>query len=286
MNIKEILEFKLLDISGYTLSVYSVLLMVLLYTAARLCLFLFRRFFVKLAQRRQIDIGRQHSFYLMFKYLIWVIACIAMLSVAGLSFNWILASSAVLLVGLGLGLQQIFSDILSGVLLLFEGTVEKGDIIEVDGVVGRIEEIRLRTTQFRNRDDQMMIIPNHKFVSDNVVNWSHDNHISRFGIKIGVSYSSDLKKVRKILQECAQANPQVVTDVEGQKPKVRLDNFGESSIDFTLLFYSTNLFRIETTKSDLRFSIWEAFQKNAVEIPFPQRDLHLKTSDWALTPAQ
>jgi len=285
MNIKEILEFKLLDISGYTLSVYSVLLMVLLYTAARLCLFVFQRFFVKLAQRRQLDTGRQHSFYLMFKYLIWVIACIAMLSVAGLSFNWILASSAVLLVGLGLGLQQIFSDILSGVLLLFEGTVEKGDIIEVDGVVGRIEEIRLRTTQFRNRDDQMMIIPNHKFVSDNVVNWSHDNHISRFGIKIGVSYNSDIKKVKKILEECAQANPQVITDVEGQKPKVRLDDFGESSIDFTLLFYSTNLFRIETTKSDLRFSIWEAFQKNAVEIPFPQRELHLKTGNWILNAA-
>ena len=285
MNIKEILEFKLLDISGYSLSVYSVLLMVLLYTAARLCLFVFQRFFVKLAQRRQLDTGRQHSFYLMFKYLIWVIACIAMLSVAGLSFNWILASSAVLLVGLGLGLQQIFSDILSGVLLLFEGTVEKGDIIEVDGVVGRIEEIRLRTTQFRNRDDQMMIIPNHKFVSDNVVNWSHDNHISRFGIKIGVSYNSDIKKVKKILEECAQANPQVITDVEGQKPKVRLDDFGESSIDFTLLFYSTNLFRIETTKSDLRFSIWEAFQKNAVEIPFPQRELHLKTGNWILNAA-
>jgi len=285
MNIKEILEFKLLDISGYTLSVYSVLLMVLLYTAARLCLFVFQRFFVKLAQRRQLDTGRQHSFYLMFKYLIWVIACIAILSVAGLSFNWILASSAVLLVGLGLGLQQIFSDILSGVLLLFEGTVEKGDIIEVDGVVGRIEEIRLRTTQFRNRDDQMMIIPNHKFVSDNVVNWSHDNHISRFGIKIGVSYNSDIKKVKKILEECAQANPQVITDVEGQKPKVRLDDFGESSIDFTLLFYSTNLFRIETTKSDLRFSIWEAFQKNAVEIPFPQRELHLKTGNWILNAA-
>ncbi|MDO8365542.1 MAG: mechanosensitive ion channel, partial [Saprospiraceae bacterium] len=137
MNIKEILEFKLLDISGYSLSVYSVLLMVLIYIAARLFLFAFGRFFLKLAQKRQLDIGRQHSFYLMFKYLIWVIACIAILSVAGLSFNWILASSAVLLVGLGLGLQQIFSDILSGVLLLFEGTVEKGDIIEVDGVVGR-----------------------------------------------------------------------------------------------------------------------------------------------------
>jgi small-conductance mechanosensitive channel len=285
MDFKEILEFKLIDIAGYSLSVYSVILMVLVYTVARLFLFLFGRFFVKLALKRQIDIGRQHSFYLMFKYLIWVIAGIAILSVGGLSFNWILASSAVLLVGLGLGLQQIFSDILSGVLLLFEGTVEKGDVIEVDGVVGRIEEIRLRTTQFRNRDDQMMIIPNHKFVTDNVVNWSHDNHVSRFTVKVGVSHKSDVQQVKKILLDCARMNKDVIKDIEAQSPRVRFDDFADSSLDFSLQFYSTSLFRIETVKSDLRFAIWDAFNSNGVKIPFPQRDLHLKSGDWALTPA-
>jgi small-conductance mechanosensitive channel len=285
MDFKEILEFKLIDIAGYSLSVYSVLLMVLVYTVARLFLFLFGRFFVKLAKKRQIDIGRQHSFYLMSRYLIWVIASIVILSVAGLSFTWILASSAVLLVGLGLGLQQIFSDILSGVLLLFEGTVEKGDVIEVDGVVGRIEEIHLRTTQFRNRDDQMMIIPNHKFVSDNVVNWSHDNHISRFTVKVRVSYASDVQKVKKILLDCARMNKDVIIDIEAQSPRVRFDDFADSSLDFSLQFYSTSLFRIETVKSDLRFAIWDAFNSNGVKIPFPQRDLHLKSGDWSLNPA-
>jgi len=285
MNFKELLEYKLFEIGEYSLSVYTLVLLVTIVVIVRLLQRLFNRFFMNLTRKRKIDEGRQHSFYLLFRYFIWVIAVIAMLSVAGVKLTWLLASSAAILVGLGFGLQQTFSDLLSGIILLFEGTVEKGDIIEIAGVVGRIEEIHLRTTKFRNRDDQVMIIPNHKFVNDNVVNWSHDNFVSRFGIVIGVSYNSDMQKIKKILLDCAYANSDVIVDVDSQKPKVRLDNFGDSSVDFTLLFYSSNLFRIETTKSDLRFAIWEAFQKNAVEIPFPQRDLHLKTGNWTLNPA-
>lgn len=285
MSIKELLEYKLFEIGEYSLSAYTLVLLVSVYLITRLLLNMFSRFIHNLAQKRNMDTGRRHSIYLLFRYIIWVIAIIVMLSVAGVQPTILMASSAALLVGLGLALQQTFTDVLCGIILLVEGTIEKDDIIEVDGVVGRIEKIHLRATQFRNRDDQVMIIPNHKFVNDNVVNWSHDNHISRFGIKIGVSYNSDIKKVKKILEECAQANPEVVTDVVSQKPRARLDDFGESSVDFTLLFYSTNLFRIETTKSDLRFAIWDAFQKNAVEIPFPQRELHLKTGNWILNPA-
>lgn len=282
MNIKDLLEYKLFDIGGYSLTVYTLVLILGIYIAGRLVLGAFNRFFQRLARKRKMDPGRQHSFLLLFRYLVWIVVTIMIMAVAGLQFTWLLASSAALLVGLGLGLQQTFADVLSGIILLFEGTVEKGDIIEVDGVVGEIEEINLRTTQFRNRDDQMMIIPNHKFVNDNVVNWSHDNHVSRFGVVVGVSYNSDLHKVKEILLDCATQNKDVITAVPAQRPRVRLDNFGDSSVDFTLLFYSTNLFRIETTKSDLRFSIWEAFKQNGVEIPFPQRDLHLKSGPWEM----
>lgn len=285
MNLKELLEYKLIEIGGYSLSVYSLVLLLAVYMAVRVLLGVFGRFLLKFAEKRNIETGRRHSFHLLFQYFIWTVAVVIMLSVAGLHFTWLLASSAALLVGLGLGLQQTFSDVLSGIILLFEGTVEKGDIIEVDGVVGLIEEIHLRTTNFRNRDDQVMIIPNHKFVNDKVVNWSHDNFVSRFGVVVGVSYNSDIQKVKKILLDCAFANSDVITKIDSQKPKVRLDNFGDSSVDFTLLFYSSNLFRIETTKSDLRFAIWDAFQQNSVEIPFPQRDLHLKTGNWMLNPA-
>ncbi|MCB9354782.1 MAG: mechanosensitive ion channel [Lewinellaceae bacterium] len=282
---KEILEYKLFEIGEYSLSVYSIVLAVLVYLLTRGVVALFGKLFGRMASRRNIDEGRQHSFRLLFEYLIWTISIITILTLLGIKLTLVLASSAALLVGLGLGLQQGFSDMLSGIILLFEGTIEKGDIIEVDGVVGRIEEIHLRTTKFRNRDDQVMIIPNHKFVNDNVINWSHDDFVARFGVPIGVSYNSDLQQVKQILLNCAHSNPHVVTDMTGKIPSVRLDNFGDSSVDFTLLFYSSNMFRIETTKSDLRFAIWEAFRQHGVEIPFPQRDLHLKTGQWSLSPS-
>lgn len=285
MHMKELLEYKLFEIGEYSLSVYSIVLVLVVLLITRLILTLLKQLLDRNASRRNLDEGRQHSFYLLLKYFIWTASVLTMLSMLGIKLTLLLASSAVLLVGLGLGLQQGFSDMLSGIILLFEGTIEKGDIIEVDGVVGRIEDIYLRTTKFRNRDDQVMIIPNHKFVNDNVVNWSHDKHTTRFAVKVGVSYNSDLRKVKQILIDCARANPDVISDADDKLPDVRLENFGDSSVDFTLLFYSSNMFRIETTKSNLRFAIWEAFQKNGVEIPFPQRDLHLKTGNWTLNPA-
>ncbi|MBK8194872.1 MAG: mechanosensitive ion channel [Lewinellaceae bacterium] len=282
---KELLEYKLFEIGGYSLSVYSLFLLVGTYLITRLLLGLFNRFMTGFSTKRNIEMGRQHSFRLLFHYLIWTISIAVMLSMLGLNLAWVLASSAALLVGLGFGLQQIFSDLISGIFLLFEGTVEKDDIIEVDGVVGRIEEIYLRTTKFRNRDDQVMIIPNHKFINDNVINWSHDHYTARFGVIVGVSYDSDMHKVADILIKCAYADPDVITDVDEWKPSVRMENFGDSSVDFTLLFYSSNMFRIETTKSNLRFAIWDAFQEHGIQIPYPQRDLHLKTGDWTLNPA-
>lgn len=284
MNFRDFLEYKIFEISGYSLSVYTLLLLMAVYVGARIFLKGFNRFFSGFAERRNLDSGRQHSFHLLFRYFIWILVVLIMLTLAGLKPTLILASSAALLVGIGLGLQNTFADVLSGIIILFEGTVEKGDIIEVDGEVGRIEEIYLRTTKFRNRDDQVLLIPNHKFVADKVVNWSHDNFVSRFSIHIPVSYTSDVRQVEKILIECATGNKDVIKNVDTQRPRVRFDHFQDSSMEFTLLFYSTNLFRIETTKSDLRFSIWKKFQENRIEIPFPQRDLHLKTGNWSLKP--
>ncbi len=285
MNFRDFLEYKLFEVSGYSLSVYTLLLVMTVYAGTRLFLNGFNRFFSNFASRRNIDTGRQHSFHLLFRYFTWIVVVFVIMGLIGLKPTLLLASSAALLVGVGLGLQNTFADVLSGIILLFEGTVEKGDIIEVDGVVGRIEEIYLRTTQFRTRDDQVVIIPNHKFVEDKVVNWSHDNFVSRFGISIPVSYDADILQVEKILVECALNNPDVIKGVDSQRPRTRFDQFQDSSIEFTLLFYSTNLFRIETTKSDLRFAIWKKFQEHRIQIPYPQRDLHLKTGNWTLNPA-
>jgi small-conductance mechanosensitive channel len=180
------------------------------------------------------------------------------------------------LVGLGRGLQQIFSDIVSGVFLLLEGSVKIGDIMEVDGLIGKVTSIKLRTSEILTRDGIVIIVPNHKFITENVVNWSHNSEITRFNVKVGVAYGTDPKLVKEILAECAKENKEITT-TGIYTPLVRLINFGDSSLDFELLFWSKKVFTIENTKSDLRFQIVTKFSEKGIQIPFPQRDLHLKS---------
>lgn len=273
---KEILEYKLFEIGNYSLTVWSLVQIAMIFIAARAVILFFNRIFKRFANRRGWDTGRQKSISLLFQYIVYLTALTMILGVFGIQLTFLLVSSSALLVGLGLGLQTVFSDIVSGIFILFEGTVEVGDIVEVNGMVGRIEEINLRTTKFRNRDDLTMIIPNHFFINEKVVNWSHNENHARFGVSVGVAYKSDVEKVKKILLDCAVAHPKVLTNNPELLPDVRMTGFGDSSVNFDLLFYSENLFRIETTKSDLRFAIFHAFRENGVEIPFPQRDLHIQ----------
>ncbi len=273
---KELLEYKLFEIAGFSLSVYSLILIVLIFLGARSLVYIFKRFLKKRADRLGMDLGRQESFSLLFQYVIWLAAIVLILGAVGIKLTFLLLGSSALLIGLGLGLQTIFSDIVSGIFLLFEGTIEIGDVVEVNGMVGIIEEIGLRTSKFRNRDDKIMIIPNHHFINEKVINWTHNERHARFAIQIGVSYHSDMEIVRKLLIECAMNDKDVITDKTELLPDVRMTGFGDNAVNFELLFYSENLFRIETTKSNLRFAIWHALKKHEVEIPFPQMELHLR----------
>ena len=267
MNFDEILQYQLFKIGNFDLTPADLLGIVFIYIMARLVLFLTGRTIRRIASKRGLDRGREASMVKLVSYLMWVVAILVMMDLVGLKPTFLLASSAALLVGLGLGLQDIFSDVISGVFLLFEGTIKVGDILEVDGMVGRVEDIHLRTSQFRNRDDISMIIPNRMFMNENVA-------ATRFHVAVGVAYKSDVNKVRDILLDVASQNPEVLSD-EKNRPTVRLSDFGSSSLDFELLFYSKNMFRVENTKSDLRFAIRQAFLDHDIEIPFPQRDVHL-----------
>ncbi|MBK8556852.1 MAG: mechanosensitive ion channel [Lewinellaceae bacterium] len=258
MNFDEILQYQLFKIGNFDLTPADLLGIVFIYIMARLVLFLTSSTIRRIASKRGLDRGREASMVKLVSYLMWVVAILVMMDLVGLKPTLLLASSAALLVGLGLGLQDIFSDVISGVFLLFEGTIKVGDILEVDGMVGRVEDIHLRTSQFRNRDDISMIIPHRMFMNENVVNWSHNEAATRFHVAVGVAYKSDVNKVRDILLDVASQNPEVLSD-EKNRPTVRLSDFGSSSLDFELLFYSKNMFRVENTKSDLRFAIRQAF---------------------------
>jgi small-conductance mechanosensitive channel len=274
---KQFLNFQLFEIGNYVFTVGSLVAILLIYIATRVFIAFLTRVFTKMADRRNMERGRQYSFLLLIRYFIWIFAIALMLHTVGVQLTFLIASSAALLVGIGLGLQQLFADFMSGVLMLFDRTVEQGDILQVGDIVGVIEKINLRTTILRDRNDVIVIIPNHKFTADNVINWSHNTAVTRFIVKVGVSYNSDMNKVRQVLLDCAAQHPHVVTKDNMYATTVRLADFGDSGVLFELLFYSSNMFRIESTKSEIRFLIWNALKENGIQIPFPQRDLHIIT---------
>ncbi|MFC2138816.1 mechanosensitive ion channel family protein, partial [Bacteroidota bacterium] len=149
------------------------------------------------------------------------------------------------------------------------------DVLELDGMVGIVKEIGLRTSKLETRDKIIVIVPNSKFITGNVINWSHIDTKTRFSVKVGVAYRSDARKVENILISCAKNNTKVSNSPE---PFVQFKDFGESSLDFELFFFTNESFRVENIKSQLRFDIKEAFNKNNIEIPFPQRVIHSSNS--------
>ncbi len=275
-HLKNIMDFTIMDIKGYKFNISSFLIIVGVYILTRVLLYLIRRIIVRKGAVQDKISGRHYSLFLLLKYFIWFIAFGIMLDSVGIKLTFLIASSAALLVGLGLGLQEIFKDFVSGIILLIEQSVSIGDVMEVDGLIGKVTEMNLRTSKVQTRDGIYMIIPNHKFINEKVVNWSHNAIAIRFNIEVGVSYKSDVELVKKILEECATKHPDIIRGEASKEPFVRLIDFGNSSIDFQLLFWSENTFFIENTKSELRFLIRKKFQENDIEIPYPQRDLYLK----------
>ncbi|MDP4763690.1 MAG: mechanosensitive ion channel, partial [Salibacteraceae bacterium] len=187
----------------------------------------------------------------------------------------LIASSAALLIGIGLGIQQIFNDFTCGLILLFGGTVRVGDIVEFNNTVGRIIEIDFRTSKIKTRSGITIIVPNSKLVSDNVINWTTMDDLTRFEVTVGVAYGSDTNLVKNILTDVAREHEAV----EPNMPvKVQFTDFGDSSLTFKVLFWARNSWEVEFIKSDMRFAIDQRFREAKVTIPFPQRDVHFYES--------
>lgn len=272
MKAFEILEYKIIAISSYSLSIGSIIGIIITLLLTKLFLVVFVKATKKRANKLKIDEGRYHSLFKIISYLVWTFSILICLNLLGVEIGVILAGSAALLVGVGFGLQNIFSDLVAGFVILFEGTIEINDVVEVDGIIGKVHKITLRQTTIITQNDYSILVPNHKFTGENVINWSHDNDKSRFSIDVGVAYGSDKEIVTQTLLKCAYENNSVE---QTPSPFVRFNNFGESSLDFQLFFWSKDTFRIEHIKSELRYSIDTAFSKNNIQIPFPQRDVHL-----------
>lgn len=235
----------------------------------------------RLRPLKSVDLGRRYAITAIAKYFIYTLAAMLVLETAGVNVTVLVAGSTALFVGLGFGLQNTFNDFISGIILLFEGSLEIHDVVELNGVVGKVTRIGLRTSTIQTRDDVNIIVPNSKFVSDNVINWSHQQDLTRFRLPVSVAYGSDLNLVRETLLSVAKMH----ADVHSQhEPIVFFQDFGESGLRFELLFWTRRTFLAEQILSDLRFDIDREFKALDIRIPFPQRDLHIR-SDLRKTPA-
>jgi len=225
-------------------------------------------------KKNEVNVGSSYAINQLLMYVIYVVAIFIALENLGIQMTVIWGGAAALLVGLGLGLQQTFNDLFSGIILLFERSVEVGDMIELTtDDVGTVKKIGIRTSVVETRYNVSVIVPNSKLITEKVINWSHNDDRVRFMLSVGVAYGSDTALVKKLLLEAARNNVYVL---EHPSPFIRFTNFGNSSLDFELHFYSRNFIVIEDIKSDLRFTIDQAFRENGVTIPFPQQDIWFK----------
>ena len=275
-RITDFFNFEIFSFNDNSLTIFDLSIVIIIIITTKLFLWIISKALFNKKKLHKLDEGSSFALFQIIKYVIWIIAIILMLQALGIKVTILLAGSAALLVGVGLGLQQTFNDMLSGIILLFEHSVKVGDILEIDGDRVIIQEIGLRTSKGMNVRQIVVIIPNSLITTNKVINWSHQNQKTLFSINIGVSYESDVDLVIKTLEESAVEHLEFS---ECEFKEVRLVNFGNSSMDFQLYFYSKNIFTIEKVKSDIRKIIFRKFNKNKIIIPFPQMDLHVKSRD-------
>ena len=276
-TIRNILQSVILSIGDYKIMISTLLLVIVIFLGTKLVLWAIRKAVFRKRMVERLEKSNAYSLYQIIKYLVWSVSILFMMQTLGISITVLLAGSAALLVGIGLGLQQTFNDFVSGIILLIEGTTRVDDVLEIDGEVVKIQEIGIRTSKGLTRDDIMVIIPNSVITTNKVINWSHQSKKTRFRINVGVAYGSDVDLVIRVLEESALEHPDIM---DKEQINARLVDFGTSSLNFQLLFYSDNAFRVEKVKADIRKIINRKFIENGIVIPFTQLDIHMKeTSD-------
>jgi small-conductance mechanosensitive channel len=215
------------------------------------------------------------SVFKFIKYVVYLAVIIITMSAAGINITLLITASAALFVGLGLALQDLFQDMIAGIFIILDKSVNVGDVVEVDGKVGKVFDIRLRTTRAITRDDKVVIIPNHKFISDIIYNYTQNHKTTREAVTVGVAYGSDVNLVTGILVQCAQEQKAVL---KNPKPFVVFDDFGDSALIFSVHFFISDAFGAPRIKSQIRYLIDARFREHRVSIPFPQRDVHIYRS--------
>jgi small-conductance mechanosensitive channel len=256
-----------------TLSAIFMFLFILLVVVILSRLFA-RKFLERILIRLQIEEGTRYTFRRIIELTFILIGAIIAFQSIGINLSGLAVIFGLLSVGIGFGLQNITSNFVAGLILLFERPIKVGDRVTVGGVEGDVMDINIRSTTVRSLNNIAIIVPNSEFVSSQVVNWSHGDRKIRLDIEVGVSYQSDLDTVLRSLKEVALENPEILRDPE---PDVHLREFGDSSWNMKLRIWIDDPKRHPVVRSDINCAIVRKFRENGVEIPFPQRDLHLRS---------
>lgn len=267
----DFLNFDLLQLKSFSLTVADILSALFIIGISWAFLYVLKRYVLQLFfKRRNVAVGQQFAINQLIKYIAYPIIILFTLQSLGLQLSVLLAGAAALMVGIGLGLQQTFKDLFSGIILLVEGTVKVDDMVVIGDTIVMVKEIGLRTSKVETRDEIVKIVPNSKLVEDTVINWSHNNRPTRFHVDVGVAYGSDLTLVKELLLQAAREHAKILKSPD---TLVQFREFGASSLDFKLFFYSLEFLRIEVVKSDLRFRIDDLFRLHNITIPFPQQEV-------------
>ncbi len=219
------------------------------------------------------DVGVTNSVLTLSRYTFILIGILVVISTLGVDLSTLALIGGGLSIGIGIGLQQIVSNFMSGIVLLFEQSLRPGDVIELNGEIGVVEKLNIRSTIIRTNDNVEVVVPNEQFFTTQVTTFTRSDNLTRINLTLGVSYSSDPKEVRELLMETAVKHGLVRKD---PPPTVYFNGFGESSLEFRLAVWIDQPKRAPRVRSDLFFMIWETFERHDINIPFPQRDLHLR----------
>lgn len=239
---------------------------------ARIGLVLVRRGLRRARRVSSMDEGKQFIIRRLLTSVVWTLAAMGVLSVLGVDLTALWAGSAALLVGVGIGLQGFFNDVISGFVLLFEGGVAVGNVLEVDGELVRVERIDLRSTRVVTVAGELIVLPNSKVAGEAVVNLSQGDGAMRIRVNVGVAYGSDVALVTRVLSEAMALQPEVRKDPQ---PAVFFQDFGESSLDFSVMGWLDDPWDRMGIQSRVRTAIDTKFREHGIVVPFPQRDVHV-----------
>jgi small-conductance mechanosensitive channel len=276
-DLREYLNIPITTISNTEITLWTILYFVFLafilfYGTNKL-----RRWIVyKLLAKSKIDLGVRVAVGTIFRYIILSIGLIIVLQTVGIDLSTLTILFGALGIGIGFGLQNITNNLVSGIIILFERPIKVGDRVEIEDISGDVIKISMRSTTIVTNDNISIIVPNSDFISTKVINWSHIDRNVRLNFPVGVSYKEDPKNIKKLLLEVAYNNEGVLKD---PKPDVLFEKFGDSSLVFNLRVWTRQYInRPGVLKSQIYYEVFEKFREHGIEIPFPQRDLHLKSS--------